>query len=59
MPFHNLVSGHHVVFYAACMLRMILGTRVEQLQIVQKLCSVETGGKVDGTLFIIGTKSSG
>lgn len=36
----RLVEAHHVAFYAACMLRMILGTRSEQLQIVMQLCGV-------------------
>jgi hypothetical protein len=39
-PIHSLVEGHHVAFYAACMLRIILGTRGEQLQIVKQLCGV-------------------
>ena len=39
-PRRSLVEGHHVAFYAACMMRMLLGTRAEQLQIVQQLCSV-------------------
>ena len=38
--FRTFVEGHHVAFYAACMLRMILETRVEQQQIVQQLCGV-------------------
>ena len=36
----SLVEGHHVAFYAGCMLRMILGTREEQQQIVNRLCGV-------------------
>jgi hypothetical protein len=27
----SLVEGHHVAFYTACMMRMLLGTRAEQL----------------------------
>jgi hypothetical protein len=34
------VKGHHVAFYTACMLRIILGTQREQLQIVQQLRGV-------------------
>ena len=37
---YSWVEGHHVAFYAACMLRLILGTRSEQLRIVQQLCGV-------------------
>jgi hypothetical protein len=39
-PCRSLVKGHHVAFYTACMMRILQGTRDEQLQIVQQLCSV-------------------
>ena len=39
-PSRSLVDGHHVAFYAVCMLRIILGTRDEQQQIVKRLCGV-------------------
>jgi hypothetical protein len=36
----SLVVGHHVAFYAACMIRMILGPRAEQQKMVQRLREV-------------------
>lgn len=39
-PCCSLVEGHHVAFYTASMLRLILGTQSEQLQIVQQFYSI-------------------